>query len=74
MVGTIILWKVREGLGLIDAQGRVYYAHASQFIGKCGCGQRHKCEIAPGMRVEFKVSDKDPGYKKHQHAIEIEVK
>jgi hypothetical protein len=53
--GTIVKWSPKEGWGLIESEGRKYFAHAADFMGECACGQLHKCQIAVGMRADFMV-------------------
>lgn len=74
LTGIVVFWKVREGLGLIASEGRTFYAHASHFIGDCGCGQAHKCEIAVGTRVEFTSASAVKEKSRYPHALEIRIK
>lgn len=74
LAGVIVHWKVREGFGLISSEGSTFYAHASNFLGDCGCGQAHKCQISVGTEVEFTPAAETKRESRWPHALEIRMK
>lgn len=75
LTGKIIEWHPVAGWGKIRGGGVTYFAHAKDFVGECACGQRHKCEIEPGMTVEFTTrSAPNWPHDKLPAALEIRVK
>jgi hypothetical protein len=53
--GTLMKWVPKEGWGLIESSGRLFFAHADNFLSDCECGQVHKCQVAEGMQVQFEA-------------------
>lgn len=77
--GRVVNFHQRQGYGAIEVdnfEGRQrFFAHASQFVADCTCGNRHKCEISVGMTVEFDVQFDAPRNGKLPAALRIrEVK
>jgi cold shock CspA family protein len=52
-MGTIRFWNSVSAWGLIESEGRLFYAHRRHFRCDCGRGTLRMSEIQVGIKVEF---------------------